>query len=214
MLIKCYPCPPISTNTYLVTCPRTKKAAVIDPGFHSFKALSPLLLQEDLHLSALLLTHSHWDHIAEVAVWQDRYDVLAYLHPLDFPNMREPGSDQLPMSAPIRGSSSIAPLEEGEQITVGEISFTIIYTPGHSIGSICFYDPSSLLLFSGDTLFRGSIGNLSFPTSAPKLMAESLKKLTALPPATRVYPGHGKRTTLGEEGDRLNLRYSPVEGDL
>ncbi len=75
----------------------------------------------------------------------------------------------------------------------------VIHTPGHSPGGVCFYLPSEKILFSGDTLFRGTIGNLSLPTARPDLMWDSLKKLAALPPETKVYPGHGGPTTISAE---------------
>ncbi len=90
-------------------------------------------------------------------------------------------------------------LEEGDRISIGEIAFTVISTPGHSPGCVCFYCEKEHILFSGDTLFKGTIGNLTFPTSVPDEMWPSLDKLAALPPETKVYPGHGPSTTIGDE---------------
>lgn len=84
-------------------------------------------------------------------------------------------------------------------IKVGQLNFQTIHTPGHSVGSICLYEPSQNVLFSGDTLFKGSIGNISFPTSRPDLMWSSLDKLAKLPASTIVYPGHGPTTTIANE---------------
>ena len=75
----------------------------------------------------------------------------------------------------------------------------MIHTPGHSGGSVCYYDPKAQLLFSGDTLFHGTIGNLSFPTSNADRMWPSLAKLAHLPKEVKVYPGHGEATTIGKE---------------
>ena len=75
----------------------------------------------------------------------------------------------------------------------------VIHTPGHSLGSVCFYYEKEGILLSGDTLFKGTMGNVSFPTSSPALMGETLLKLSRLPPATKVFPGHGLATTIGDE---------------
>jgi glyoxylase-like metal-dependent hydrolase (beta-lactamase superfamily II) len=90
-------------------------------------------------------------------------------------------------------------LIEGQKLTVGDLDIEVIHTPGHTPGGVCFYLPKEKVLISGDTLFRGTIGNLNFPTSRPDLMWGSLKKLAALPADTKVYPGHGGSTTIGAE---------------
>ena len=90
-------------------------------------------------------------------------------------------------------------LEDKDKLKVGKVELQVIHTPGHTPGSICLYIPKENVLISGDTLFAGSIGNISFPTSKPKLMWESLKKLSKLTPDTKVLPGHGQSTTIGKE---------------
>jgi glyoxylase-like metal-dependent hydrolase (beta-lactamase superfamily II) len=90
-------------------------------------------------------------------------------------------------------------LEDGQVLAVGEFQIEVIHTPGHTPGGVCFYLKEQKILFSGDTLFQGTIGNLSFPTARPARMWDSLKRLAALPKETRVYPGHGDPTTIGKE---------------
>jgi len=90
-------------------------------------------------------------------------------------------------------------LQEGEIIEVGKLQLIVIASPGHTPGGVCFYLDKEKILFSGDTLFKGSIGNLSFPTADPQAMWHSLKKLEKLPSETVVYPGHGPSTTIGDE---------------
>ena len=121
------------------------------------------------------------------------------MHPLDAANLQEPGSDRLPSWLNIEGVKPDGFLNEGDVVAVGNMQFHVIHTPGHSPGGICLYCKEQDVLFSGDTLFRGSIGNLSLPTSQPKLMWNSLDKLAKLPPSTKVYPGHGPATTIGKE---------------
>ena len=90
-------------------------------------------------------------------------------------------------------------MDEGDTIAVGDLHFKVIHTPGHTPGGVCFYCPEEKILISGDTLFKGTIGNLSFSTGRPALMWPSLKKLALLPPETQVFPGHGEKTTIGNE---------------
>jgi hydroxyacylglutathione hydrolase len=126
-----------------------------------------------------------------------------YIHPLDVLNLQQPGADGLPCWINIIGVEPDVFLEENAQVTVGELVFQVLHTPGHSPGCICFFEPQQHILFSGDTLFKGTIGNLSFPTSQPSLMSASLAKLAQLPLQTRVFPGHGPFTTLQAESEWL-----------
>lgn len=198
MIIQAFPSGPFETNAYIVTCPVTKKAAIIDPAPQSFPSLVSYLEKNQLIPDKILLTHSHWDHIADVAPLKKRFSLPIYIKKEDAPNLERPGSDGLPTIA-IEGIKPDHFFEEKEPIQVGEISFEIIHTPGHTPGGVCLYAKKEHILFSGDTLFRGTIGNLSFPTSNPVLMWQSLDKLAKLPPNTDVYPGHGPKTTIGEE---------------
>jgi glyoxylase-like metal-dependent hydrolase (beta-lactamase superfamily II) len=100
---------------------------------------------------------------------------------------------------PILGVDPDDFLEEGKVIQVGKLQVAVIHTPGHSPGSVCLYLREQKILFSGDTLFQGTIGNLHLPTSQPEKMWESLRKLAALPPETHVVPGHGSDTVLAKE---------------
>jgi hydroxyacylglutathione hydrolase len=199
MLIQIFPSGPFSTNAYVVACSATKQAAIIDPAPDSADAIIHYLAENGLTPVKILLTHSHWDHIADVNLLKQRFHVPTYIHPLDVPNLEEPGSDLLPCWIPVQGTKPDGMLEEGSSVSIGELLFQVIHTPGHSPGSICFYDAKNHILLSGDTLFKGTIGNLSFPTSQPDLMWTSLAKLAKLPSQTNVYPGHGPKTTIGAE---------------
>ena len=199
MTIQRFPSGPFETNAYVVSCPITKKAAIIDPAPESFEAITAYLSQHQLTPDKILLTHSHWDHIADVAALKKHYSIPVFVHPEDAPNLEQPGSDGLPYWIALEGVKPDGFLMEQNQITIGDLTFNIIHTPGHTPGGICLYDKEQGILFSGDTLFRGSIGNLSFPTSKPDLMWGSLEKLAKLPPETIVYPGHGPSTTIAKE---------------
>ncbi len=199
MILEIFPLGPAETNTFLIGCSKTKKAVVIDPAQGSYSAVHAHVKKKNLVLEKVLLTHSHWDHIVDVAEFK-MHDVLSvYIHAEDAGNLQNPGTDGLPLFFPIAGVIPDVYLEEGDEILVGELKVRVMHTPGHSPGSVCFYLPEEKTILTGDTLFEGAIGNLSFPTSQPELMPASLKRLSELPKETKVYPGHGDPTTIDKE---------------
>ena len=204
MLIQVFPSGPFSTNAYVVACPLTREAAIFDPAPDSAVAIQAFLSDQQLKPQKILLTHSHWDHIADVQQLKEFYQIPVAIHPLDAPNLQRPGADGLPCWITIPSVQPDILLEEGMQVPVGNLVFHVLYTPGHSPGCVCFYESQQQMLISGDTLFKGTIGNLSFPTSQPDLMWSSLAKLARLPPQTRIFPGHGPATTLAAESAWLS----------
>jgi len=143
------------------------------------------------NVKRVLLTHTHWDHIIDAA----KIDAPLYCHAEDAENMRSPGSDRVPLLLAIEGREPDGLFSDGEMVA----GLRVIHTPGHSPGGVCFYDEKEGILFSGDTLFAGSIGNLSLATAEPERMWRSLERLAQLPPETLVYPGHGEPTRIGNE---------------
>lgn len=201
MQIEVFPSGPFVTNAYVVTCPNTRETAIIDPAPDSTAEIIPYLEENSLIPTKILLTHSHWDHIADIPKLKEIYPNLKiFIHSLDTPNLEKPGSDRLPLLKLMQtGVKPDVLIKEGDRIKVGDLEFEVIHTPGHTPGGVCFYSSEYNTLFSGDTLFRGTIGNISFPTSQPDLMWPSLAKLAKLPPNTIVHPGHGPGTTIGTE---------------
>jgi hydroxyacylglutathione hydrolase len=199
MILKRFICGPLDTNTYLITCEKTFQTAIIDPGLGSFKEVEKTIRNEDFHLVALFLTHSHWDHIADGSLFKNHFSLSVYVHKEDAKNVENPGSDQIPSFFSIPPLQPDRLLKGGEILSIGDIQIKVIHTPGHSPGSVCYYIPQEKMLFSGDTLFRGTIGNLSSPTASSERMWSSLKKLSLLPKDTIVYPGHGGQTSIGRE---------------
>lgn len=199
MIIQAFPSGPFSTNAYVIACPETSLAAIIDPAPGSAEPIQAYLEKNKLNATKILLTHSHWDHIADISKLKEGHSLQLLIHPLDLPNLERPTSDGLPCSIFIPPEKADRLLQDGDSVEIGKISLSVIHTPGHSPGSICFYNSKDGVLISGDTLFRGAIGNISFPTSKPHLMKDSLLKLSKLPEETKVYPGHGSSTTIGRE---------------
>ncbi len=196
MIIKTFTCGPIDTNCYVVECPETHEAAVIDAPQG---AASKILKEHEGKIKAIFITHSHWDHIADAAELKRTFHAPLYIHPYDEENLKYPGSDKLPMFFQVEGAAADGFLEEGEIFRIGKLELEVIETPGHTPGGVCLWFPKEKVLFSGDTLFKRSVGRTDFPTSSPAKMYESLKKLAKLPSDTKVYPGHGPATTIEAE---------------
>lgn len=194
-----FPSGPFETNAYILSCLITKKCVFIDPAPSSLSPLRRYVEENALTPEAIWITHSHWDHIADAAPLKKLFSIPVLIHEEDAGNLREPGSDTLPCWIEIEGVEPKQLLHHNDHLTLGSLEIQVIHTPGHTPGGVCFYISQSHLLFSGDTLFAGTIGNLSFATARPALMWKSLAILATLPPDTIVLPGHGQATLIGKE---------------
>lgn len=194
-----FPSGPFETNAYILYCPETRDAVFIDPAPSSYHSLENFIEKNNLTPKGIWITHSHWDHTADTARLKRRYCIPVSIHPEDAENLKDPGSDKLPCWIDIEPVNPQHFFSDGETLTLGKLTVQVIHTPGHTPGGVSFYLPKEKLLFSGDTLFAGTIGNLSFPTARPPLMWKSLAILARLPSDTIVLPGHGFSTTIGQE---------------
>jgi hydroxyacylglutathione hydrolase len=197
MLLFKFPSGPLDTNAILFG--EDGKGAAIDPSLGSAEKIIAKAKESGLKIEKILLTHSHWDHIADVHDLKKRTGALLYVHPLDAKNVEVPGSDGLPLYFPILSAHPDHLLQDGEIIKVGALELEVIHTPGHTPGGVSFYLQSQEILFAGDTLFCGCMGRLDLPTGNAQNMWASLKKLAKLPPKTRVISGHGPETEIGKE---------------
>ncbi len=197
--VQVFPSGPFATNALVVSC--GSHAWIIDPAYQSTAPIKEFVQERDLVVEKILLTHSHWDHIADAAESKETFDVPLYVHREDEENLRHPGSDRVPH--PLGPIEPVAPdgyLEEGQELVLGDTTFVVLHTPGHSPGLVCLYAKQASVLIVGDLFFRRSIGTLALPTAEPERMWASLERIATLPDETRVYPGHGPETTLGAEG--------------
>lgn len=199
MILQKFPFGPFETNTILLGCASEKKAVVIDPSQGSTQTLLERCSELELQIDKILITHSHWDHIADLHELTQKTAASVYVHSFDAPNVENPGSDGIPLLFPILGLKPDHLLQEADEIMIGNHRCIVIHSPGHSPGSVCYYLPDKKCLFTGDTLFEGSIGNIHLPTSEPQKMWESLRRISQLSNDTRIIPGHGRDTTLGNE---------------
>ena len=199
------------TNCYIVQDEETKETMVIDPGGDVDKIVEML---NTIHAKVkyILLTHCHGDHIAGVNELKQRVGGKILIHRLDEEGLKNPdvnlaeyvGLGRVIVQADAR-------LDDGDLIHIGNLEFKILHTPGHTKGGISIYSEEEKLLFSGDTLFRGSWGRTDLPTSSFEDIIKSItEKLMVLPEDTIVYPGHGKSTMIKEE-EPIYLELKPKE---
>jgi len=190
----------------LATSSESGVTAIVDPAPSCAELIITYVSEKGFKVEKILITHSHWDHIADTAELKNHYNAPVYIHRDDAENLEVPGSDGIPLWEAMEVVQPDYFLKDGDIVDVGTLKFVVIHTPGHSPGSICFYCKEENILFAGDTLFKKSIGNLALPTSNAEMMWNSLNKLASLPPETKVYPGHGESTTIGDESWLPNAR--------
>lgn len=179
----------MGTNTFLLFT-EGGHAAAIDPAAPAGRYLDALN-EKNAQLRAIFLTHGHYDHVGSAVALARATGAALYLDPRDLK-----GDRLFPLRA---GDADFQPWPAGGALTLDELTFRFYHTPGHTPGSVCIYVEG--LLFSGDTLFAGSCGRVDLDGGDPAAMRQSLLLLKnlPLPDDTRVFPGHDRFTTLGEE---------------
>ena len=176
------------------------EAIVVDPGDEVLRILA-LLQRHNLTVKQILVTHAHIDHIAGAARLQALTGAPVLYNQNDLPlvKMMDDQAGWLGMTTPeVRPPDDT--LDDGKLISITNISGSILFTPGHTQGSVCLYLPEQGLLLAGDTLFAGSVGRTDLPGGdGPTLIRSIHSKLLPLPDSTVVIPGHGPKTTIGNE---------------
>ena len=200
MMLEPFTVGPLQENCYLLADSHTQEAALIDPGDEAARLLEALDAQ-GLTLRAVWLTHAHFDHVGAVADILERYPVPLYLHPADAPLLAHASASAARWGIPLKQPpADFLPLEDGQILALGSLQAHCLFTPGHAPGHIAFYLPEEDVVIAGDALFKGSIGRTDLPGGNHARLLESIRtKLLTLPPETKVYPGHGPATTVGEE---------------
>lgn len=186
--------PPYDNGTYIVVDDRGD-ALVIDPSMGE-KQIIAAVREDGLRLVEILNTHGHPDHIYGNAAVKDATRARLAIHRLDAYRL---GPERPPTTFEIPPCDADDLFEEGPLTYVADLEVTALHTPGHTEGSTCFHLARENLLFSGDVLFRGSAGRWDLPGGDREQMERSLERVMALPPNTKVYPGHGSATTIGAE---------------
>jgi len=189
------------TNCYVVSCGRTKEAIIVDPGFDDrFEAekVFNFIDEKALTVKFVLNTHGHPDHTCGNGMVKEKFHAPLLIHEYDAHMLGRLGR-KIAGFFDLENYSPPADvlLRDGDLAKFGRITLKAMHTPGHSRGSISLLGEKEV--FTGDTLFSGSIGRTDFPDSSEHDMSFSLKKLANLPDHLVVYPGHGPTTTIGKE---------------
>ena len=184
MIVKCFAVGWLSTNCYVVGCEETREAAVIDPGMESEKETEQILnfiKQNGFRIKYIINTHGHPDHISGNAVIKEATGAPILIHENDAERVK---ADRK--------------LRDGDVIQVGTFKLVVLHTPGHTKDGISLLGDN--VVFTGDTLFAGSVGRTDFLGGSYEELMRSIKtKLLSLPDSFKVYCGHGPSTTIGDE---------------
>jgi hydroxyacylglutathione hydrolase len=199
--------PPYDNGTYIVIDDR-RDALLIDPAMGE-RLVVDAVKEHGLHLVEILNTHGHPDHIYGNAAVKQATNARLAIHRLDAYRL---GLDRPTTTLEIPPCDADDVFDEGALAYVADLKVTALHTPGHTEGSTCFYFENERILFSGDVIFQGSTGRWDLPGGDREQMERSLERVMTLPPDTKVYPGHGASTTIGDE--LPTLRYLREAGVL
>jgi glyoxylase-like metal-dependent hydrolase (beta-lactamase superfamily II) len=200
MIHEILPVGPLQCNCSIIGDETTREAMVIDPG-DEIQNILALLAKHNLQVKQIIITHAHIDHVggamklraatgAPILLNQNDYELLKMLDlQATWVGMQSPGKVEIDQT-----------IGQADTVKAGSLAASVIFTPGHTEGSICLYFPAEKKLIAGDTLFAGSIGRTDLPGGSFEKIIDSLhQKLLALPDDTVVIPGHGPATTIGDE---------------
>ena len=192
---------PLQCNCYIIGCEKTREALLIDPGEDAERIL-PILNKHQLSVKYILSTHAHIDHVGDLEKMKEVTGAQTLLHEKDLALYNALPIQAAWLGVPVPKSTKIDNfISEGDTLRFGRLSGQILFTPGHTPGSICLHLPEETgKLFAGDTLFHRSIGRTDLWGGSQEDIIKSIqRKLLTLDETTVVYPGHGQPTTIGEE---------------
>ena len=191
---------PFQENSYIIGDEDSGAGVVVDPGDEAAR-IALAVEQTDLEVGSIIVTHAHIDHVGAVAALADEYACPVLMHAES-----EPMLMQLPTQAMMMGlkfgkvPAVDRHISDGEVLEVGKLRLHSLYTPGHAPGHLAFYIEDEGVVLSGDALFAGSVGRVDLPGGSMEVLMRSIEEqLLTLPDATWVYPGHGPRTSIGNE---------------
>jgi len=192
------------TNCFLVADEASGKAVMFDAPDHTVGPLLDQAQKKGWQISALCITHGHFDHMADHAVVRTAFPNAQHLiHQADEPKALRPDIQTrmfgVPMDIPpFKRDGYVA---DGQELQLGASTFRVMHTPGHSPGHVCYYFPAEGILFGGDLIIGGSVGRTDLPDSKLADLQVSIRRVMALPPSTRLFGGHGEESTLQWESE-------------
>ena len=189
----------LATNCYIVAPDKRAPAVVIDPA-GDIKKIVSRLNQAELECVGIMCTHGHVDHMAGAGPLSDAVGAPVYIHEADAGALASPRTKLMGLAGGVMATRprQVQYLEDGNRIEVGDLTLEVLHTPGHTPGGISFYIPG--YLFCGDLIFQGSIGRTDLRGGSLQALLRAVKeKVWDLPDDTRILPGHGPETVLGEE---------------
>ena len=204
MKVSVFPLGAFGTNCYIVSNEQTGRCIIIDPGDEADK-VKKKIEERSLSPEAILLTHGHFDHIMAVESLREHYGVPLYMHKADIEMITDPAKSSMltfgGRDEPLRPPEKT--VNDGDTLTVAGIEVRVLFTPGHTKGSVCYIAQGCV--FCGDTVFRGSIGRYDLYGGDYDELMRSVEKIKALPDEYKLYPGHGASTTV--EREKINNVY-------
>ena len=189
------------TNTYILYNEETMEGLVVDPSFSPEQYIKAIE-EKKIHLTSIFLTHAHVDHMAGMNELRKAFPkARMYMDKRDQPFLRDPEKNLSYMfPTPTLVDDADVWVKDGDEIETSDYTFRVIDTSGHTPGGISFYLKKEGIVFTGDSLFQGSIGRTDFPGGSMKELTGSIRKnLFTLPDSTVVLSGHGEQTTIGQE---------------
>jgi len=189
----------MSQNVYLYFDESSKEGVIIDPG-GNIDGIKSTIERNDVKIKAILLTHGHFDHIGAAAKLRENTGAPIYCHVAEKIMLEDAAINLSTMTSTHIKLTPDNLLEDMDTIEISESTLKAIHTPGHTLGGVCYYDEKNATLFTGDTLFRESVGRTDLPGGNHKQLIESIKeRLLKLPAEVRVYPGHSAGSTIEHE---------------
>jgi len=195
-----------ATNAYIVADVETKHALIIDAPEGGTAEILASATADGLTIDRIVITHTHWDHIADAAEMQKKSGKPMAAHPLAVPVLAKPDSVTGPTPVDVPPSVPDELLNEGDTVTLGAHTFVVMHLPGHDRAHIVLYSEPDRVFLGGDVLFPNGHGRTDLPGSDQAIMDQSLTRLLDLPGDVVVYPGHGATTTIGQETWMERLR--------
>lgn len=192
--------PAAAENCYIAINEDTNESIIIDPG-SAFERIKSAVESTGTKPVAILLTHGHFDHAGEAASTAKEYGIKVYTHEATAEELKNPSINLSgDMFGDSKSYSADVFLKDDEEIDLAGLHVKCLFTPGHTPGGCCFYFPNEDIVFTGDTLFSGSVGRTDFPGGSMSQLVGSIKsKLMTLSDDTICYPGHNEPTTIGTE---------------